>query len=86
MELSLVKLRENWILLAFFTMLVLWYGNTNSRLNSVEAQQVTQETTEQKVDTLVIDVAVIKTQTKDANKKIDNLDSKVDYIISNMKK
>lgn len=32
------QLRDKWFLIVFITMLILWYGTVNSRLNSVEAQ------------------------------------------------
>lgn len=86
MENSLKQLRDNWMILTFLVVMILWYGNTNARLTAVEAQQVEQATTDEKVDKLVIDVAVIKTETKDTGKKVDGLSQKVDYIINNMRR
>lgn len=55
------KLRDSWFILAFFISMVIWYANTNSRLNAVEAKVLQQQSIEEKVAQINIDVAVIKT-------------------------
>lgn len=86
MKIFMENIRQNWMLIAFMTTMVLWYGSVNSRLNSVEAQQLEQATIQEKVDVLVTDVAVIKSESKTTNKSLENLQDKVDYIINNMRK
>lgn len=81
----LEELKKNWMLIGFVAMMILWYGNTNSRLTAVEAQQVEQATVQEKVDILITDVAVIKSESKQQSKSLDSLQDKVDYIISNIK-
>lgn len=80
------EVRKNWMIITFMAAMILWYGNTNSRLNAVEAQQIEQATVSEKVDALITDVAVIKEKTEESSKKIDSLQGKVDYIINNMKR
>lgn len=60
MEHFLKQLKDNWIVYGFLIAMILWYGSTNTRLDSVEAEQKTQKTTFEKLDQLVIDVAVVK--------------------------
>lgn len=92
MESMTDQIRKNWMMLVFISGMILWYGNTNSRLTAVEAQQIEQATIEEKVDQLITDVAVIKnilstqtaqtvSNTKTANTKIDDLGAKIDLII-----
>lgn len=64
MEKLLKQMKDNWLVYAFLISMVLWYGSTNSRLQSVEAEQKEQKTTLQKLDQLIIDVAVVKTDVK----------------------
>lgn len=54
------EIRRNWMLIGFIAAIILWYGNVNSRLNSVEAKQEEQATLSEKINQLVTDVAVIK--------------------------
>lgn len=79
------EIKKNWMLIGFVAMMILWYGNTNSRLTAVEAQQVEQATVSEKVDTLITDVAVIKAESKQQSKSLDTLQGKVDYIINNIR-
>jgi len=60
MKIFMENIRQNWMLIAFMTTMVLWYGSVNSRLNSVEAKQQEQATLSEKINQLVTDVAVIK--------------------------
>ena len=88
----LEKLKSNWIILAFVVGVILWYGNTNSRLTAVEAQVqetiTSGQTDSEKISQLVIDVAVIKSilasdakATKTSDAKIDTISAKIDLII-----
>ena len=86
MENILKQLKDNWFIMAFMVSITLWYGSTNSRLTAVEAQQAEQSTVQEKVDALIVDVAVIKSETKESGKKIDSLGGKVDYIINELRK
>ena len=54
------ELKKNWIIASFVAAMILWYGNVNARLNSVEAKQAEQATLSEKINQLLTDVAVIK--------------------------
>jgi len=53
-------IRENWMILVLITTMVIWYANVNSRLNTLEKTQAQQQVTLDKVNTLITDIAVIK--------------------------
>lgn len=53
-------LKEAWFLIAFIVFMVLWYGSVNTRLEAVETKQLEQQAILDKINQLVIDVAVIK--------------------------
>lgn len=54
------QIKDQWVILAFITSMIIWYANTNSRLTSVEADVVKQETIMEQISRLNTDVAVIK--------------------------
>lgn len=56
----LIQIRENWPILALIVGLIIWYANVNSRLNSVEAQQVDQKNAIEQISDIKSDVSAIK--------------------------
>lgn len=64
------QLKENWFIYAFIAGLILWYGNINNRVDAVEAKQAEQQTTIEKIDQLLIDMAVIKTDISYIKEKV----------------
>lgn len=56
----LENIKSYWVLIAFITSLVLWYGSVNHRLNQVEAKYDELKVVIQSVNKLTTDIAVIK--------------------------
>lgn len=54
------NIKSYWVLIAFITSLVLWYGSVNYRLNQVEAKYDELKVVIQSVNKLTTDIAVIK--------------------------
>lgn len=67
----LKQLRENWVIWAFLTSAVIWYANINHRLADAEEKITQQEKVVESINQINLDVAVIKTQVVDINKKLD---------------
>jgi hypothetical protein len=53
-------IRNNWAILVFICAMIIWYANTNARLNSVEAEQEDYSTIFEKINQMAIDMAVVK--------------------------
>lgn len=68
MDLKIIK--DNWMIIVLICTTIIWYANTNSRLNALEKGQAQQQITLAKVDTLVTDVAVINTNVAFIKEKI----------------
>ena len=82
MENIFSQLKSNWVVFSLVVSLVLWYGNTNTRIEAIEAKQIEQATLQDKLNKLITDVEVLKVQGKENEKKIDNVSGKLDYLIN----
>lgn len=60
MEKIILKIKDSFIIIAFITSMIIWYANTNSRLNAVEAKVVEQQSIASQISQLNIDMAVVK--------------------------
>lgn len=56
----LTQIKDKWFIIVFIGGLILWYGDTNARLNAVEAKQDEQVNIIADITQLKIDVAVVK--------------------------
>lgn len=65
------QLKSNWLILAFIVSMILWYGNVNARLSSVEAKQVEYEELSDVIGDLKLDVGVIKSTVIDIKERIN---------------
>lgn len=59
MKQILKQLKDVWFVLVFVASMIMWYTNTNNRLNDVEASQLKQETINQQIIELTTKVEVI---------------------------
>lgn len=75
MEQAIKKIQSVWFLFVPLVLLIIWYANTNSRISAVEAKQTSFETSQQqyfdKMDQLITDMAVVKTDVGYIKKEID---------------
>lgn len=65
MKTVIEEVKSNWTLIAFMCAMVIWYANTNSRLNNVEAEQIEQKTAIEQItdsyNSIKTDLSSIKT-------------------------
>lgn len=54
------QLKDAWFIIVFASFIILWYGSTNFRLDSLEAKQEEQNVEIKKIDEIRIDIATIK--------------------------
>lgn len=66
----LEELKSNWVFITFAVFVIIWYADTNSRLNNVEALSQENKTTLEQVIELKTDIAVIKTDISYIKEKI----------------
>lgn len=55
------QLKDNWLFLALFTGMVIWYANINTRISQAEADIKDLKTVSNEIFELKTDVAVIRT-------------------------
>lgn len=60
MDNTIAKIKENWFFILFVGSIVIWYSQTNFRLNQVEARQDEQDLVTSQISEIITDVAVIK--------------------------
>ncbi len=60
MESFFAQLKDKWFIIVFIAGMILWYGDTNNRLNAVEAKQEDIAPVVQDINQLKVDVAVVK--------------------------
>jgi hypothetical protein len=56
----LTQIKDKWFVVVFIASMILWYANTNARLNAVEAKQAEQISIVADITQLKIDMAVVK--------------------------
>ncbi len=66
------QLKDKWFIIVFIAAMILWYGDTNSRLNAVEAKQTEQASITQDITQLKIDMAVVKSNVLDIKNILKN--------------
>lgn len=64
------QIKDKWFIVVFIAGMILWYGNTNSRLNTIEAQQKDQIDIVEDITQLKIDMAVVKDNVLDIKKAV----------------
>lgn len=72
MESFFEQLKDKWFIIVFIAGMILWYGNTNSRLNAVEAKQAEQVNIVTDITQLKIDMAVVKDNVLDIKNILEN--------------
>lgn len=64
------QIKDKWFIIMFIASMILWYGNTNNRLNTVEAAQEEQEDIADDIVSLKIDMAVVKSSVLNIEKNL----------------
>lgn len=70
MKSLLQQLKEFWFILVLLAGIIMWYANTNNRLNILEASQANQETINQQIIDLRTRVEVISTNVEFIKDKV----------------
>ena len=66
------QLKDKWFVIVFIASMIIWYANTNSRLNAVEAKQTEQINIVDDITQLKIDMAVVKDNVLDIKNILKN--------------